>query len=97
MTSPVRLNGGYYDAFRQAEFGFALDALEPQGDIVLDLGVTLHLDCSCLGLMVGKLHHWRQQQPEVNLDLRNVPQNLKRVLNLVQLDEVFVIDESACP
>jgi anti-anti-sigma factor len=59
---------------------------------VLDLSTTEHLDCSCLGVLIGKLHQWREHDPETQLRLIHVAPRLARMLSLANLDQLFILD-----
>jgi anti-anti-sigma regulatory factor len=86
------LHGGYYDVSRKSELQAEFDAIEPHSDVVIDLATTEHLDCACLGVMVGRLGEWRVRKPETQLRLRNVAPQLARVLGILKLNEVFIVE-----
>jgi anti-anti-sigma regulatory factor len=86
------LHGGYYDVSRRAELQAELDAIEPHSDVVIDLASTEHLDCSSLGIMIGRLREWRVAKPATQLRLRNVTPQLTRVLGILKLDELFILE-----
>jgi anti-anti-sigma factor len=86
------LHGGYYDLSRKSELKAEFDAIEPHSDVVIDLASTEHLDCSCIGVMVGRLREWRVRKPETQLRLINVTPRLERMLRLLMLQQLFVIN-----
>jgi anti-anti-sigma factor len=88
------LHGGYYDFSRKAELKAEFDAIEPHSDVVVDLASTEHLDCSCLGIMIGRLREWRVYKPKTQLRLINVSPRLERVLELLKLEQLFIIEHS---
>ncbi len=92
ISEPVSLHGGCYDIFRKVELKAELDSVEPRSDVVLDLSKTELLDCSCLGVLVGKLRQWRERDPETQLRLIHVAPRLARILSLVKLDTLFVLE-----
>jgi anti-anti-sigma factor len=92
VSAPVRLRGGVYDVARRDALRAELAAVELHGDVVLDLGATEFMDCSCLGVLTSKLRAWRDRDPWINVRLRNVPVLLARILRVLRLDEVFTLE-----
>jgi len=86
------LHGGYYDFSRKSELQAEFDAIEPHSDVVVDLASTEHLDCACLGVMIGRLNEWRMRKPKTQLHLINVAPRLARVLELLKLEQLFIIE-----
>jgi anti-anti-sigma factor len=92
MTRPLQLDGGEYDVARKEDLRAELEKTEPHSDVVLDLAKTDYMDCSCVGVLIGKLHEWRGEDPDTHIRLRNVAPSIARMLGLLELDRVFVIE-----
>jgi anti-anti-sigma factor len=92
MTRPLQLDGGEYDVARKEDLQAELEKTEPHSDVVLDLAKTDYMDCSCVGVLIGKLHEWRGEDPDTHIRLRNVAPSIARMLGLLELDRVFVIE-----
>jgi anti-anti-sigma factor len=96
VSEPVLLEGGHYNAARQEDLERELCAVETHRDVVLDLARTEYIDCSCIGILIGKLRGWQERRPGAKLRLRNVAPDFAMILQLLRLDELFIV-ESACP
>jgi len=92
MTKPLLLEGGEYDVARKDDLRAELEQTEPHSDVVLDLAKTDYLDCSCIGVLIAKLHEWRERHPDTHLRLRNVAPSITRMLGILELDRLFVIE-----
>jgi anti-anti-sigma factor len=92
MTKPLLLDGGEYDVARKNDLRAELEKTEPHSDVVLDLAQTDYMDCSCVGILIAKLHEWRERHPDTNLRLRNVAPSIARMLGILELDRLFVIE-----
>ena len=92
-TTPVVLEGGYYDVFRKKALQAELASIQSHSDVVLDLSRTEQIDCACLGLFVARLREWRAQKPGTNLRLVNVSPRIARILSLLSLDTLFIVNQ----
>lgn len=93
-AKPLALHGGYYDIFRAAELRAELGTIHPHDDIVLDLSATEHLDCACLGVMIRKLRQSRKVESAIELRLVHTTPRLAEMIALLNLDEIFILDDS---
>jgi anti-anti-sigma factor len=94
VTKPLLLAGGEYDVARKDDLRAELDKTEPHSDVVLDLARTEFIDCSCIGVLIAKLHAWREEAPGTKLRLQNVSPSIARILGLLELELLFVIDST---
>jgi anti-anti-sigma factor len=92
MTKPLLLEGGEYDVARKDDLRAELEQTEPHSDVVLDLAKTDYMDCSCIGVLIAKLHEWRERHPDTHLRLRNVAPSITRMLGILELGRLFVIE-----
>jgi anti-anti-sigma factor len=97
MTKPLLLEGGEYDVARKDGLRAELEQTEPHSDVVLDLANTDYMDCSCLGVLIAKLHEWRERDPDTHIRLRNIAPSIARMLGLLELDRLFVIENIRKP
>ncbi len=92
MEETVAFHGGFYDISRKGELKAELDAISPHSDVVIDLSSTEYLDCSAVGMMVGKLRQWEKEKPGTRLRLRNVNRRLTNVMLILNLHRIFTIE-----
>jgi len=61
-----------------------------QNDIILDLSEISYIDSTGLGVFVGALK--KAKQKNLNIKLRNLKPNVKKVFSITGLDKVFLME-----
>lgn len=92
-TAPIRLSGEY-DIGRQSELEAALADADPASPVVVDLSDVSYIDSTALSCFI-RLHKRVRESGSGIVRLVGVRPNIRRILNVTKLDDIFEIEDAA--
>ena len=93
--APVRLSGEY-DISRQSELEAALGTAIPAPSVVLDMSDVSYMDSTALTCLIA-LHKRIIEKGSGVLRLEGVRPNIRRILSVTKLDEIFELADDNAP
>ena len=94
LVTPPRLIAATRDEFRAAVLDLLERATATHASVaVVDMGQTLDMDASGLGVLV--LLHKRAKERGISTRLAHAPEHVRRLLELTKLEYLFEYEERA--
>jgi anti-anti-sigma factor len=90
-NTAVRLLKREYDIFSAPELEAELSSLQP-GTAVIDFTGVTYIDSSALTLLIATLKRMREREVQSTMVLRNLNPSVRRLFELTNLTEFFVVE-----